>query len=264
MNVAPPAIQTYPGTVAAPLTIRPLNAPFSPARPSADRISRSGVSQLAISYGLTEVHQTRNQTTLIYRKDQSLALRAISATDLNLKQETYRLELTMTADQVGLGSADFSNPNQPITLKLSFRQSHTEIEHNLQVRLVKPIRTAEEIITDVAKALAKVMRDPSNKTVRYELDEEARQALTGADLKLWQHLILMMAMINLQQRSDEPRNNYLILVSGKRSPYLDINEHKDIRAESLQIEIQITILPPAAQSEKDGKNDSSRPAPTPD
>jgi hypothetical protein len=242
----------------------PLRSPFPSAMPSADSLNRSSVSQMAIAFGLTEVHQKQNQTTLVYRKDQSLALRAISATDLNLKQETYRVELTLTADQVGLSSADFSNPKQPITLNLSFRQSHIQIEHNLKARLVKPIRTAEEIITDVAKALAKVMRDPSNKTVRYELDEEARQALIGADLRLWEELILMMAMINLQQRSGEPRNDYLILVSGKRSPYLDFNEYKDIRAESLQIEIQITILPPASQSEGDGKNDPSRPAPTPD
>lgn len=223
-----------------PAAVRPPNSP----------VSRSFAAQAAAFYGLTEVRFSEKETILAYRKDGSLALQAVSTTQVNLKQEDFRFDLTLTAEQVGLNRADFRQPNQPITLQISFQQSKIDIEHNLRATLVKPIRSAEEIITDVAKAIAKILRDPSNKTVRYELDEEARQALIGADLKLWNELVMMMAMINLQKREGEPRNDYLILISGKRKPYLDIAEHKSVRSEMVNIHIQITILPPSDSAEQ--------------
>lgn len=128
-----------------------------------------------------------------------------------------------------------------------------EVERYLNLSVIKPIRLAEEVIADIAKAIFKILRDPSDKTIRYELDQEARQALIGANLKLWQELVLMMAMINLQKRTGEPRNDYVIAVSGKLPPYLNIEEVQSVKGESVNILVQITILPPSDPAQEGPK-----------
>ncbi len=249
MNIAPIGWSAIGFGASRTLFTRAPQSGFSSAGQTSSSAAASAASQLALTYGLTEVHQTSQGLMLAYHKDQSLAMKAVSISDLRLRQETITLEIRLTADQVGLTAADFRNPGQPIVLNLSFQQSQAEIEHSLKATLVKPTRSAEEIVTDLAKAIATVLRDPSNKTVRYELDEEARQALLGADLKLWQELVMMIAAINLQQRAGEARRDYLIQISGKRPPYWDVVERQSLQAEQANVHIQITILPPAESNE---------------
>ncbi len=210
--------------------------------------ARSGLAAFAMSYSLTELTYSAQETQFAFRKDQSLALRAQSSTDLHLKQEHYRFELTFSAEQLGLTAANFANPGQPITMQFTYQQSQMQIEHTLSANLVKTTRSPEEVITDIAKMLSKVLRDPGNKSVRYELDEEARQALLGADPKLWEELVAIMAMINLQKRQGEASKDYVIAVSGKGKPYLDLQEKTKVEGAQTNIQIQIKILPPAAEN----------------
>lgn len=210
----------------------------------------SGVASFAISMQLTELNVSSTETSFSYRKDNSLAIQAKSRLNFKASSEVYRFDITLTAESLGLDKSAFADPEKPLTIQLMYAQSELQLSHKLSIQEVKTLRTPQEILQDLVKALTQVLRDPGNKSVAYVLDAEAMQSLIQSDPKmaeLFSELIMVMAMVNLMKRQGEASNDYTIFLSGKGNKYLDIQEELDGELIETAYQFNITILPPQAK-----------------
>ena len=216
---------------------------------STDSSALSGLVSFAMSYQLGELNFSDNSTTFAYRnQDNSLALRATSQTNVQLRSEQITFDATFTAESLGLTAKDFKDPTQPLTLKLSYTTSEIEINQKISVNKVNTLRKPEEIVTDLAKALREVFKDQGNKSVLLDLDMEALQVMLGGDRKtseLFTELVMLVAAINLQRKQGES-NDYVIKISGKGKPYLNVDEKTDVKGKQMTVDVNITILPPGS------------------
>lgn len=124
-------------------------------------------------------------------------------------------------------NSDFSDPTKPMIINLQFFQSQLQVSHKISIQEIKTIRPPQEIIQDLLQALTDVMQDPGNKSVSYVLDSEAVQSLVQSDskmAKLFSELVMVMASIILMKRLNEASNDYVIFLSGKGQPYLEVKE----------------------------------------
>ena len=205
----------------------------------------SPLAQISVSSQITDLTMSDNQTSYAYYKDDnSMALRAQSQTDVHLHEETYNFDITFSAEALGLSEKDFSN-HQPMVFKFSYKQQEINTEFQSSTQVVKQIRSAQDVLNDLSKALRDVLRDTGNKTVVYQLDDEARQALLSDPkiTKLVNELIMLMASINLAKKQGEV-NNYTIKVSGKAKPLVDYQEKTNVDSESKTVNMTIKINPP--------------------
>jgi hypothetical protein len=200
---------------------------------------------------LTELNYSSVKTNFAFRKDNSLALQASSTENLKLNSEVYKFEITLTAESLGLGKSAFVDPTKPIVINLHFCQSQLQVSHKISIKEIKTIRPPQEIIQDLVQALTDVMQDPGNKSVSYVLDSEAVQSLIQSDskmAKLFSELVMVMASINLMKRLNESSNDYVIFLSGKGQPYLDVKEEVDAEGIFQSYEFKISILPPHTET----------------
>jgi hypothetical protein len=188
---------------------------------------------------LTELNYSSVKTNFAFRKDNSLALQASSTENLKLNSEVYKFEITLTAESLGLGKSAFVDPTKPIVINLHFSQSQLQVSHKISIKEIKTIRPPQEIIQDLVQALTDVMQDPGNKSVSYVLDSEAVQSLIQSDSKM---------AINLMKRLNESSNDYVIFLSGKGQPYLDVKEEVDAEGIFQSYEFKISILPPHTET----------------
>ena len=209
----------------------------------------TGVSAFAISMRLSELSLSSNSTQFAYYSDNNVAVRARSQVNFTTKSEEYRFDITMSAEALGLTKDDFTDPTQPMTIRLTYSQSELNISQKISIQQVDTLRKPEEIIRDLVSALTEVFKDPSNKSVSFVLDSEAMTALAGSDPKLarlFGELVMVMAMVNLMKRQDETSNDYTILLSGKGKPYLDIQQETRGSLISQTYDFFITVEPPGS------------------
>ncbi len=207
----------------------------------------SGVSSFAMAMQLSELSLSSTTTQFLYRSDNSLAVKARSQVNFQTRSEEYRFDITMSAESMGLTSADFVDPTQPMTIQLTYAQSQLQLSQKISIQEVETLRKPEEIIQDLVKALRDVFKDPGNKTVSYVLDSEAIQSLAQSDPKLarlFGELVMIMAMVNLMKQQGEERNDYTILLSGKGKPYLDIQQEIEGELVNQTYQFNITVEPP--------------------
>jgi len=182
-------------------------------------------------------------------EDGSLLLRAASHLDVHLKQERVAVELTFSAEALGLTRADFAESRgAPLQMSLSIRQSWLAGEARSSSRLIRPTRKAEEILRDLSRALADVLRQRGNKNISLILDEEAVRSLLGDAkvAKLFGELLGLIGVLNSMKLEAGPREDYRISVSGKGKPYLESETSVSLEGEDLAVELKLTILPPQA------------------
>lgn len=224
--------------------------------PSTEKITAnsnplSGVSAFALSIGISELNFNRSETNLGFRKDNSLALKASSTMHFNLKTEQFKFELTISAEALGLKPSMFADPSQPLTINLRYHQSQMAVNHTVRLQEIKTIRSPQEIIQDLVEGLNKALQDPENKSICYHLDEEAVASLVQSDqkmAKLFSELVMIMNMVNLMKKQNEPSHDYVILLSGKGSPYLDVQEDIEVDGLLKEYEFKLTILPPKTET----------------
>ncbi len=231
---------------------RPAPQPQKTAARASDPLS--GVTGFAMSMGISELNVNQTETNLAFRKDNSLALHASSSTNIHLKMERFQFEITLSAESLGLKPAMFADPSQPLTIHLHYTQSQLAASHKLTVQNVKTIRSAQEIIQDLVEGLTQALQDPGNKSICYHLDEEAIASLVQSDqktAKLFSELVMIMNVINLMKKQTQPRHDYVILLSGKGQPYLDVQEETIVEGFQQDYQIKMTILPPKTEPPAD-------------
>ncbi len=217
---------------------------------STDSTSLSSLAQIKLSHNIVDLNISQDKTSFAYyTEDNSMAVRAHSQTDIKLHQENFQFEISYSAEALGLNAEDFKD-NQPITFSFSFQQQKLDFTKQVSMQTVKRTRQPYEILADMAEGLRQVLRDPGNKSVYYELDDEARKVLMQDPkiLKLFNELIMLMASINLAQQEGD-KNSYLIRVSGKAKPWIDYQEKTELNIDSRSVDVTITINPPARQND---------------
>ena len=212
----------------------------------------SNLSSFALSMQLSELNYTNTSSEMLYRSDDdSLALRANRSVNIDLKVEKSQFDLTLSAESLGLDSSAFADRTQPMVLQLKYTQTDLMISNDIQIKQHKTLRTAEEIIQDLVKGLTKALQDPDKRSIMYTLDDEAVQALVQTDpklAKLFGELVMIMNAVNLMKSQSLGDHDYTIALSGKGKPYTEISETTDVKGYAKEYSVNITILPPKADT----------------
>jgi hypothetical protein len=208
----------------------------------------SSLSAFAVSHNITDLSYTDNQTLLGYRQDNSLALQASSTLDFKFHQENTRFDLTLSAKALGLAAKDFADPTQPLTIKLNYTQSDLNYSHEIKVSTSKTIRQPADILTDLTDALREIFSRQGDKTISVFLDDEALGALASDPKikKLFGELLSLIQVLNSLKNTNQERDQYVIALTGKGKPVTNLQEETQIEARENNIEVNITILPPAS------------------
>lgn len=119
-----PTQLTFPNrtAAAAPLVEAAVSGshPVDQARPASGTASLSSLAAFSYQNQLTELSLSAHKTDLVYRKDNSLLLKATSRFDVTLKAQNTQLDLMITADRLGLTQADFDAlGGKPIEIRFS-------------------------------------------------------------------------------------------------------------------------------------------------
>jgi hypothetical protein len=211
----------------------------------------SPLAQIVYSNQLTDLNFSSSSTSYAYSADDnSLAMHASSEFDAHLQQQTISLGLTFSAELLGLEAKDFAETGgKPITTQFFMRQTITTMQHSSTTQIVQPTRSALDVLKDMAKGLTHALRSRGNKSVRYVLDAEAMKAILsdGEMTKMMAALVMLMATINLSKEPG-PSKDYVIYVSGKEKPYIDHREKTSVESREVNVNISITINPPASMA----------------
>jgi hypothetical protein len=207
--------------------------------------SLTPLAQFFISSEIRDLTINQEKTEFVYNKtDNSVALKAHSQTDIRVHEEVYNFEITLSAEALGLTAKDFEG-NKPWVMKFSYQEQEIHYSRQKSLQIHKRIREPYEVLSDLVSALREVFKDQGNKTVAYQLDEEARQALMSDSnvLLALNQIVMMMAMINLAKKAGDVRH-YTIGVSGKANPLVEYEEKTALDSQSRTVNFSITINPP--------------------
>ena len=150
---------------------------------------------------------------------------------------------------MGISADDYAKYGDgPLEFTFSLQHQVTKIHHHTRTSVHKTLRKPGEIISDLAKAIGKIIKDYGNKSISYMLDADAREALSGDPKigKLLGELVMIMGTIKLMKDRSKPSTDYIIESSERGKPVVHHDEHLDVRYEMVQIEFKITIGPPKA------------------
>jgi hypothetical protein len=242
------------------LPVQPLDSmlsghdPQAAAAPARDQQSAdtqlTPLAALAYAHSLTDVRCTSDSSSYSCRAaDNSLLMQATQHTDLHLRSEQVSLALTFSAESLGLTAADFSSANQAgFQLRFSLQSRQLQATRTLQQQMVTPTRTAADVLTDLSKALVDIFKNRGDKSISVILDPEAIQSILGDEKisRLFAELLSIIGTLNRMKLEAGPKDKYLIHLSGKGQPYLDRRETTTLDDRETSLDIQITILPPAA------------------
>lgn len=213
----------------------------------------SELAQFALSYEFTELSFNRRQTQVAYRsRDGSLAMRATSQTDVQLQQERVSLDLTFSAEALGLTAEDFAaTDGKPIQFSLTMRHTEFQLDYRANTRIQRPLRKPAEILQDLAEVLKEVLQEEGDKDILVMLDAEAIKSLTQDEKfsKLLEEIFALIGVINSLKLHAGARDKYSITVSGKGQPYIDHQEHINVEGKMTTMELKISILPPATEEQ---------------
>lgn len=219
-----------------------------------DKKDISDISSFALTMQLSEINYASSSTEMLYRSnDDSLALKANRSINFNLKIEKFQFDITLSAESLGLDASMFKNKSEPLTIKLQYTQSELMITNDIYIKKHKTLRTPQEIIQDLVKGLTTAMQDPDKRTIIYTLDDEAVQSLVQSDpkmAKLFGELVMIMNAVNLMKDQSHGTRDYTIMLSGKGKPYTEVTEEVDVKGFAKEYSVNITILPPQTESEK--------------
>jgi len=234
----------------------PVKLQSNPAKPVTFRPVRelSPLAQFVYKYDLVDFSYTSQNTQFAYNKDdKSVALRASSYTDVHLQVARYSLDFTFSAEALGLTAKDFeATGGKPIQLKFSYNQVETQIQSEKKLTISETIRKPKEILKDLTDALREVLKNGGDKSISVLLDDEAANSILGDPKikKLFMELMSLVKLINSLKNTNDPRDNYAIVVSGKGKPIADYSEVTQIESKSTSIDISLTINPPGFKTDQ--------------
>lgn len=215
--------------------------------------SLSALTQFVYSHEFTEFNYSSDETVIGYRsKDNSMALRAHSRTDLHLQQEKISLEIIYSAEALGLTAKDFERTGgKPIELSFSLKQTQTRLEYKSTTELMQTMRKPEDILRDLSKALVDALRDKGGGAISLRLDDEAIQALMQDEnfAKLFKEIMLIISFINMLKRMQGEKGQREVRISGKGEPILNFDESLSVDSKETIMDFKLTILPPVPKAE---------------
>ena len=218
----------------------------------------TNLAQITATSHITDFTYSATYTAYAYyNDDHSLALKANSETNIKTHEETYQFDVTLSAESLGLTDEDFKDGKSKY-LSFSYEKKDIAMNYLSSMQVQNTIRKPEDVLNDLAKALRQVMSDGGNKTVIYQLDDEAQKALLASPeiTRLANQLILLMAYINLSKK-EGPANHYAISVSGKGKPVENYQESTNIESNIKKVNFNIRINPPGASKTAETETSSS-------
>jgi len=243
---------TYPFEVVKP-TVEKSKLDTQPVQEPESSDSLSALTQFVYSHEFTEFSYSSDETVIGYRsKDNSMALRAHSHTDLHLQQEMISLQVTYSAEALGLTAKDFERTGgKPIELSFSLKQTETRLEYKSTIELMRTMRKPEDILRDLSKALVDALRDKGSGAISLRLDDEAIQALMQDEnfAKLFKEIMLIISFINMFKRMQGEKGQQEIRISGKGEPILNYDESLSVDSKETMVDFKLTILPPGSKAE---------------
>lgn len=241
-------MQIAPLAAASGLTLAQPAAPLARPAPGdpAEGFRPSEWSLLAASYGLTALSYHETGVQYAYRKNGSLAVRAQSSVNVNLRSESVSLDLVLPAESLGIELPAEWFANGPLKLSFEYHRENVQFEHKLEARWVKTLRTPDEILRDLGKAVGEVLSQKGDKSLHLSFDEEALQALMSDPkiVTLLEELIALIRLFNSLRLEGGPRQKVLIEVSGKGQPYLEVQEQTGAAVDALRVQVNLAIMPP--------------------
>ena len=212
-----------------------------------DQVQLSDTSKMALQAQTQEVAFSGGWNDIVLDHDGHMVAEASYNMKFSSKFESLNVSLTFTAESLGLSKKDFAAfGGKPIEIKLDLYQQSLDYIHERKLTVTQKNRTADEVISDIAKSLRDVFKQKGDKSVKLHLDVEAIQALlSNADThQLIDDIVALIGIINHTRMYGGPRDHYDIYVSGKGKPKLDYKEDVELNIEGSQISLKITILPP--------------------
>lgn len=221
----------------------------------------SSLAQLIYQHDVEDFSYSSDKTAFAYyAQDHSLAVQAHSQMDIQTHSESYSFDIRFSAEALGLTAKDFiANNGNPIEFRFKKSYSQTSIYNEQTLSLNNTLRKPYEIIGDLGKALQSILKDRGNKSISYVLDEEARKALMGDSeaIKALGEMVMLMGMINLMKQSNKPGNDYIIEVSGKGKPVLNIDQKTQVKQENIEVEFHFTVAPPTETETQSAESTAS-------
>ena len=210
----------------------------------------SPMASFALNHQVLDLSVSAESTQFVLRSnDNSVAMRVHSVTDFKASVERMTLDIQFSAEALGLTAKHFEGTKgKPIQFSLSLQRESLYMSYEQNISVEKTIRTADEVLTDIAKGIAEVLRQPGDKGIALSLDDEAVQSLLGASGKsgeLWDEIVQLLIWINTMKLSQGKKELYAIEISGKGKPIIHVDEKTSVNIEALQLDINITINPPA-------------------
>lgn len=207
----------------------------------------SSLTMLAAAHNFSELSVQDQTVTAVYRRDGSLAMQAASSFNLNVRSQEVALDLVISADALDVALPADLFKNGPVQFSLDYQFQTADIAHQIQARTVRPTRKVEDILLDLTKALSKVLSRKGDKNVQVLFDDEAVKVLFSdpETSKLMKELAGLLSMVNTMVLEGGKRDRYTIEISGKGNPYLDVQEQTQVDAETMQLRLNMVILPPA-------------------
>jgi hypothetical protein len=211
----------------------------------------SSLLKFAYSRNITELTYSNDETIIGYRKDNSMALRAHSTTNINMRQESISVEATFSAESLGLSADCFGEDGKtPIQFSMAFSMSDFQLNYKSSAKVVQTTRSVDEILQDLGSALGNALRGKGQ--IRLNLDDEALRSIFADEkiAKLYMEIVSLVAMVNSMKKMNEDSEDQEINISGKGKPYLDYEEQLSIDSKESLIEFKFTILPPGSAQEQ--------------
>jgi hypothetical protein len=212
-----------------------------------DQVQLSAASQLAIQAQTQEVKFSESWKDMLLDNGGDVLAEASYNMKFSSKFESLNVSLTFTAESLGLSKKDFAAfGGKPIEIKIDLYQKSMEFVRELELTITQTNRSADEVITDIARSLRDVFLQKGDETVKLHLDTEAFQTLIGNanTSNLVDDIVALIGIINQSRMHGGPRDHYDIYISGKGKPKLDYQESVELNIEGSQISLSITILPP--------------------
>lgn len=213
----------------------------------ADGAQKSGLASIYTQMGWSEVSLQADQSSLTYRKDGSLALKVDTHLDVSYRSQETDIELTLPAEFFGAGVFSASAfTNGPLQVTMEYRSLTQQMQTKTQISQVTPLRSAGDILHDITKAISQVLQNKGDKSVFLHMDDAAIHALLSdpSIQKVMKEISALLCLVNSMAAQDSARDKYTIRVSGKGSPYQDVQQNTTIRGESNTVRLKLVILPP--------------------
>jgi hypothetical protein len=228
-----------------------------------DQVQLSSASQMALQAQTQEMEFAGGWNDLRLDDQGDILAKASYNMKFSSKFESLNMSLTFTAESLGLSKKDFAAfGGKPIEIKLDLYQQSMDFVRERELTITQKNRSADEVITDIARSLRDVFKQKGDETVKLHLDSEAFQALIGnaSTSNLVDDIVALIGIINHSRLHGGPRNHYDIYVSGKGKPQMNYKENVELNLEGSQISLSITILPPENTTSATKSDASPKPA----